>query len=278
MRFSIIIFCLIVLLLLTGVVPISGAKDASAVYYSPMLILLLALLSSCSIGCCIKRRFGLKQLGFYLVHVGAVIVLAGAFIGYVAGTKGTLQLSLMPQQPVGQLLTQEGKTLSFGFEVAAENFSVEFYPPSYQLFRMLPSGQAAPGQMPFERAGEFSADRLDHWRIGETDVAVSNLWKNGGWVERHRLEDGSILFRGQRTPSHFGVTLLVDEKKLPISINHPAGHKGWRFYLVSYDQVAQRFVQLSARRDPGRGAVIVGIWVLISGTFILCFRREGGAV
>jgi len=34
-------------------------------------------------------------------------------------------------------------------------------------------------------------------------------------------------------------------------------------------------VQLSARRDPGRMAAIVGIWLTIIGTFIFCFRKTG---
>jgi len=68
---------------------------------------------------------------------------------------------------------------------------------------------------------------------------------------------------------------LIDGKKLPVSINHPAQFKGWRFYLMSYDQMRQSYVQLSVRRDPGRNAVIAGIWLTIIGTFVLCFRREG---
>ena len=276
MRFGILLLCLIVLLLLTAVLPIGGGRDATDVYYSPVLLLLLALLSGSSVWCCFKRRFSAKRIGFYLVHLGVVAILAGAFIGYLAGTKGTLQLSLTPSQPTGRLLTEGGDTLEFGFKVAAEGFEVQFYPPLYQLFRSLPPDQIRPGQMPFERAGELDAGRDKVWKIGGAEFAVSNLRKDGAWVERHRLDDGSVLFRGPQTPSYFGVTLLIDGKKLPVSINHPAGYKGWRFYLMSYDQMARRFVQISARRDPGRNTVIAGIWITMAGTFLLGFRREKG--
>ena len=273
MKFSIVIFCALVFLLLTGVIPVGGGLHATAVYYSPVMILLLLLLSILSVRCCLKRR----SIGFYLIHLGVVVILTGAFIGYVAGTKGVLQLSLMPQRPAGQLLTQKGGTVSFGFDVAAEDFQVKFYPPLYQLFRKLSPEEAVPGQMPYKPAGEFSTDGQGVCTV-EGFGPVSNLWNEARqeWTQRKMLPDGSILNLAGQTPSYFGVTLLIDGKKLPVSINHPAQYKGWRFYLMSYDQMRQSYVQLSARRDPGRDAVIAGIWIVIIGTFVLCFRRQAG--
>ena len=138
--------------------------------------------------------------------------------------------------------------------------------------------------MPSKKAGEFSADGPKEWDLGEAGIyAVSNLWNEVSqeWISRTRIPNGAMLVRMGQTPSFFGVTLLIRdgdfEKKLPISINHPAGYKGWRFYLTSYDQKARRFVQLSARRDLGRSAVIAGIWMTMIGTFALGFRRAGGS-
>jgi len=269
----------LVLLLFAGVIPVPGGLHADSIYYSPVFMLLLLVLSLLSVRCGLRRKFCLKQGGFYLVHFGVVLILVGAFTGYVAGTKGVIQLSLKPQQAVGQLLTGEGDMVGFGFDVAAEDFQVKFYPPTYQLFRPLPPEKIVPGQMPYEKAGEFSA--------GENGVCVvkslgpvSNLWNEARqeWVQRKMLPDGSFLHVAGQTPSFFGVTLLIEGRKLPVSINHPADYKGWRFYLMSYDQQNLRHVQLSARRDPGRNAVIAGIWVVIAGAFIFCFRKEGSAI
>jgi hypothetical protein len=280
MRFGIVLFGLIILLLLTAVLPVSGGRNATDIYYSPVMIVLLALLSGSSVWCCIKRKFSLKQVGFYLVHLGIVVILVGAFIGYVSGKKGMLQLSLMPQQAESRLMMKNGEPVDFGFEVAAENFQVKFYPPIYHLYRQIPPEQMVPGQMPFEKVSEFEPAgqtvlMLDDF--GSFDV--SNLWNEARqeWIQRRTVDAGVFLHRASQTPSYFGVTLLVEGEKIPISINHPAGYKGWRFYLMSYDQVNQRFVQLSARHDPGRNAVIVGIWLTLIGTFVLCFRRIGGA-
>lgn len=284
MRFAIVILCAVLLLLLTAVLPVGKGLDATAVYTSPVFIFLLAVLSGSSVWCCIKRKFSLKKVGFYLVHFGVVIILLGAFLGYVAGTKGTLQLSLRPAQFVGRLLTGEGDTVGFGFEVAAKDFSVKYYPPVYHLYRELPPERMVPGQMPFEKTGEFDTAGKTVLMLDELgEFSVSNLWNEAQqeWVSRRMVERGAFLNLGSQTPSFFGVTLLIRDGgppiELPISINHPAGYKGWRFYLTSYDQAGQRYIVVSARRDPGRAAVVAGIWMLIVGTFVLCFRREGGA-
>lgn len=278
MKFAIVVFCALILLLLTGVIPTGGGRGATAVYYSPVMILLLALLSAGSVWCCIRRKFSLKHTGFYLVHLGVVVVLLGAFAGYLFGVKGNLQLSLKTPVAVRRLSLPEHKTVDFGFGVAAEDFQVEFYPPTYHFYRSIPMGMGTPGQMPFRKTGEFSADGQDEWLLDDLGpFAVSNLLKDGEWVQRKMLPGRSFLILAGQTPSFFGVTLLIDGQKLPVSINHPANWKGWRFYLVSYDQQNQSHVQFSARRDPGRHAVIAGIWLMMIGTFVLCFRREGGA-
>ncbi len=277
MRFAIVIFCALILLLLTGVLPVGKGLSAQAVYTSPVMMLLLALLSASCLRCCLKRR----SAGFYLVHLGVVAILIGAFIGYAAGKKGVVQLQLFRPVAVSGLTGE--KPVPFGFEVAARDFQVEFYPPVYHLYRQLPPEEMKPGQMPFKKTAEYDTagkEFLDIEGIGR--LSVSNLWNEamGEWTARRMLDSGSFLHRASQTPSHYGVTLqIVDgetELELPIRINHPAGYRGWRFYLMSYDQMNRSYVVLSARHDPGRGAVIAGIWIVMVGAFVFCFRKTGG--
>lgn len=289
MRFGIILLCLIVLLLLTAVLPAGKGLDASAVYYSPVFMLLQALLGSSLVWCCIKRTFSAKpfgwaqggQIGFYLVHLGIVVILGGALVGYIAGKKGQLQLQLFHPVAAGGLIGEE--QVPFGFEVAAKDFEVKFYPPVYHLYTQIPMDQLQPGQMPFEKTAEYDTtgkEVLDMDGIGR--LAVSNLWNDamGEWIPRRMIDSGAFLHRASQTPSHYGVTLqIVDgdkELELPVSINHPAGYKNWRFYLMSYDQHNRSYVVLSARNDPGRNWVIAGIWATLIGTFVLGFRKAGG--
>jgi len=59
-----------------------------------------------------------------------------------------------------------------------------------------------------------------------------------------------------------------------LKVNHPVSYGGWRIYLVSFGNDENPYVQLSAKKDIGRGAVIAGIWMLMTGTFIICFKRK----
>jgi len=86
----------------------------------------------------------------------------------------------------------------------------------------------------------------------------------GGAVARH-YSAGLHLYEDDGT--------VRDEE---LTVNHPVAHNGWRIYLMSYDVTAQRYVVLSARRDPGRLPVIGGIWALMIGVAIMCFRKESG--
>jgi hypothetical protein len=276
-KFAIVMLCSLILLLLAGVLPVGKGLVATAVYTSPVTMLLFGLLCVSSIRCCFKSR----SIGFLLVHLGIVIILAGAFIGYTTGKKGGLQLQLF--HPVAVSGLPGNPPVSFGFEVAAKDFEVDFYPPVYHLYRPLPPDQIQSGQMPFKKVAEVNVagkERLDLEEFGF--LAVTNLKSEttGEWVPRRMLASGAFLHLAGQTPSHYGVTLqIVDGQKkleLPVRINHPAGYKGWRFYLMSYDQRSRSYVVLSARRDPGRNVVIAGLWSVIIGTFIRCFRRAGG--
>lgn len=280
MRFSIIIFCAVILLLVTGVLPVGKGLEATAVYTSPVMILLLGLLSGGCVFCCFKRR----PIGFILVHIGVVIILGGALAGYIAGEKGMLQVPLLGDQSRRMLMTRDGASIDLGFDVTASDFEVEFYPPVYHLYRQLPPEEMAPGQMPFEKVEEYDTTGFQALEIeGVGRLEVSNLWNSamGEWTPRRMIDSGTFLHRASQTPSHYGVTLKVadgeDLQELPVGINHPAGYRGWRFYLMSYDQMNRSYVVLSVRRDPGRGAVIAGIWIVMIGTFVFCFRRTGGA-
>ena len=59
-----------------------------------------------------------------------------------------------------------------------------------------------------------------------------------------------------------------------LKVNSPISYEGWRIYLISYGNDAEPYVQLFAKKDMGHGTVITGIWMLIIGTFISCFKKK----
>jgi len=112
--------------------------------------------------------------------------------------------------------------------------------------------------------------RLD-FGVAATDFQVI-LYEEDGGDDPH----GTGIPKMYEARLHF--TDAMEEPGEWVRVNQPVAHGGWLFYLQSYDQMARRFVVLKARRDPGRYPVFTGMWLMIVGVAILCFRRKGSAV
>jgi len=86
--------------------------------------------------------------------------------------------------------------------------------------------------------------------------------------------------RDRSVPKDFEATLSIvedgNESIRMLKVNKPVTVAGWRIYLMSYEMHPSPYVRLLLRRDPGRITVLVGIWLIIVGTALLCWRRESG--
>ena len=280
MKTGIVLMGLILLLLLAAVLPIAGDRSAEALYYSPVTIVLLGLLAGSCAWCCRRRRRGWRQAGFLLAHLGVAVVLAGAGAGFLFGARAMVRLPLRSGHRIDTLTVDARRRIPLGFEVAARDFEVAFYPPTYVRWHPLPPGEVAPGDVPFRPGEEFEAERDGPWDLGDgRTFDPATLWNafRSEWVPQYSLPDGTLLAIARQTPRFFGFTLTIADgdarREIPVEVNRPATHGGWRFYLMSYDTRGRSYVDLSVRRDPGRTTVIAGIWMLIAGVCILCFRR-----
>lgn len=85
-------------------------------------------------------------------------------------------------------------------------------------------------------------------------------------------------------PSHFEADLRIEDGNISeirvLRVNHPVSYRGWRIYLMSWENdptagevLTPTGVVLTARRDPGRGLVIAGIWMLMIGVTLTCLWK-----
>ena len=104
--------------------------------------------------------------------------------------------------------------------------------------------------------------------------------EDGNWKPQVFLDNGFLLHKAAPTPKLFEATAqltLPDGTALPpqpFSVNHPLDFHGWRFYLMSHDTQNNEYIVITARRDPGRGCVIAGIWMIIAGVAVLCWFSQ----
>lgn len=183
-----------------------------------------------------------------------------------------------PEQRSSSLLRSH---LALPFSLGVTRFRVDHFDPDYALY--LP---------PTAEAEEYTY--VDSYTpgpggvtIGPDDVVpLSRLRPEGGeWVAQVVLSDQRMLRRLPAGDRYYEARVVIRdtteegttvEEAFTLAVNQPVRYRGWRFYLVSYDRQhgEARYLNLTARRDPGRNVVIAGIWMLMAGTFLLCLMRK----
>ncbi|MBN1673293.1 MAG: cytochrome c biogenesis protein ResB [Kiritimatiellae bacterium] len=281
MKFTVWLLAVVVLFLIAGAIPLADGAH-TVVFRTPMFVLVLATLGV-TLVLCGARHLSLRRADFALAHLGVVVILAGAFVGFVAGRKRTFAVPVVAEHTIREIPALDDRQtpirLDFGITVA--RFDVAFYEPTYNLYTPVPApgdrGRAADyvfvKKLALGRDGRLMVDErvaLDRARLADA---------GGELREQIVLDDGRVLQIG-RTPKHFAAALRLSRndqlvREAMLEVNRPVSFAGWRFYLMDYDHQHRRYVVLSARRDPGRLLVIAGIWAVMSGTAVMCWRRSG---
>lgn len=102
-------------------------------WFNSFLLILALSLTLCTVT---RKRLSWRELGFYMTHLGIVIILFGALIGDISGVKGYLDLHIGERKGEINLVEKGMKTLKtkpLGFDVELSNFSLEEYVPEYRL-------------------------------------------------------------------------------------------------------------------------------------------------
>jgi hypothetical protein len=277
---TIIILFLMVLFLLAGVLPSKGGMQ-TAVFRTPVFIALAVGLCVFAFLCATTRRGSwARRIPFLLSHVGVVILLAGAWGGFLWGIHGDLVLPLTEQHRMECLRTDEGQNMPLGFQVAAKRFQADYYSPYYDVYR--PGSQTSFAKDSYVFVRRVPVEGVEKIDLGEGgQVPIQELKSSGeeSWLLLRYLTNGWMLRQAPRAAKLFEAELVFTDMGSTrtngvLRVNHPLLHHGWFFYLKSFDEKARRYVIVSVRQDPSRGMVIVGIWMLILGTAWLCWQRS----
>lgn len=273
MQFTIILFAATVLFLLAGALPCPGG-DAAVIFRSPVFIAILGIISLLSLYCSWKK---IRHPHFLLSHIGAVVILSGAFLSFLFGKTTQFNMPVMPAMLVDKIPEPGGSRWNLGFSFSVADFRADYYNPDYSLF--IPDSTKKDG---YKKSGTFSTEKitllvLGKW--GSVPISVLKDEKTGKWTDRYTFENGCALMRENPVPKDYEAKIRIVPKNgseftRSLKVNSPVSYEGWRLYLVSFGNDRKPYVQLSAKKDIGRGTVIAGIWMLMAGIFISCFKRK----
>ncbi|MCB0555258.1 MAG: cytochrome c biogenesis protein ResB [Phaeodactylibacter sp.] len=127
------------------------------VFHSWWYIGLFVLLSASLLKISLRRKFNMENLGFYLAHLGPIIILAGFWVDYFYGFRGIIQLETGQSTNVARIY--EGSTnyikdsTELAFRLRLDDFEFEKHDPDYriQIWRNTTEAHAQPvveGHMP----------------------------------------------------------------------------------------------------------------------------------
>jgi len=227
----------------------------------------------------VKQKFHLKKLGFYLSHLGVVVILAGAMIGFIWSKKisfGSYIGDQYANDSIYDLKAQNPEPVNLGFSYFVTDFKVEKFDPVFSLL-MMPD---EPGNNPIK----IKDYNLDNGKVVLDDsmgtFTESDLRDSAGqWVPHIRLKGKYVLFTNKPANKWYSANVHIKdgtkEKTFQLAVNHPVSYNKWRFYLMDYGQDRQgQYILMTGRSDPGRIVVITGIWMLIIGIFMICLIRK----
>jgi hypothetical protein len=267
MPFAIYIFSVLALFFLAGAWPV--AHDAQTVVFrSPAFIALAAALCvSCVV--CVARGRRWRRPGFVLCHLAVVLICAGAFVGFRYGERVSFRAPVMDGEPAKELPKADGSSVPLGFGITIPSAKADYYPPKAY-------GMYAPPEYNLVRDVSIRPDgKLDlpDDLQPEPDALRD---KDGNYARQIVLADGNLLQIVPPTVKYYEAKLKFVHDDAPsdirvAAVNHPISYQGWRFYLMDYSTDPYLNVSFSARRDPGRILVIIGIWLLIAGTVWVCW-------
>lgn len=275
MRIAIIIFVILFVVLLIGAIPFGFAGQEN-IFYSFIFIIPCLALCIDLIYCAVKRHFHWRDLGFLITHWGIILILWGAFLSFWKGTETQFKFPI--GHPIDSIPANNEKVYQLGFQMRVKDFKVDYYPPVYGLYELIPAANNPTHQDQYTFLAALKTNTAGLFVDGYGQVSLAQLQATGripAWQSLLQLDQKKFLKLEQLTPSSYTALLSITDDnnqthEETLQVNHPLSYRTWKFYLNSYDQKDQKYIVLSAYQDPGRWLVISGIWLVMISTFIVC--------
>ncbi len=209
MPFAVVLMALAVLVMLVGVLPVRGGGQ-EAVFRSPVLVFLLALLGASTFACTIRRRLSARNIGFHLTHLSVVAVMIGALAGALFEKKFDVQLKLRAA-PLRQIQLHDGTVVDLGFNVGLKEFRLDTYPPNLVVLHQgVVEEEHRPAEgtelsianqavtvsrvFPHAEVTDVELDGTPELVIGEKDAPIARIPITDKQPSDMELPDGNRLF------------------------------------------------------------------------------------
>jgi len=209
MPLAVVLMALAVVLMLAGVLPVRGGGQ-EAVFRSPVLFFVLALLGASTVACTFRRKLSLRSIGYHLTHASAIVIMVGAMMGVVWEKKFDIQVQL-GDAPLHSVRMMDGESVDLGFGLSVESFRVDKYPPNLVVLkgdrivsehRLVPDAEVGVGEAALRIARVVPhADIRDVKLAGDAELIIGDpaaplarIHPHGDGPQNVTLPGGRSLF------------------------------------------------------------------------------------
>ncbi|MFW6163684.1 MAG: cytochrome c biogenesis protein ResB [Planctomycetota bacterium] len=280
-----------------------GLLGLNQLYHTGWFIALLALFALSTTACAVSRlRLRARSIGFAVVHLSIVFILAGAIVKGAVGVEGVVRLR--EGQTVETFRTDAGER-PLGFRLALDDFVLRRYEdaPDTEVLVVHVAGEEQPRPFPVEVGQSVKVNgegttidvlrTLPHFmKDGERIYSASDRPMNPALQVRVRSEAGeSTRWLFARFPDfqghggqHNGIALryvrrpapvkafeshvrVLDEggaavKEATVMVNRPVAAGRYTLYQLSYDPQTEATSTLEVVYDPGVPLVYAGFLLM----------------
>lgn len=284
-------YSMIILSILTVVVLILSCihmfADPQFDMSSWVMVVTLGIFAILMIVCILLEKFHVRKMGFYLLHIGLVLVLIGCFAYFINGHNYQVTFQQDPNNYYMVTTPDEnGEPVDLGMDIKIMDATVEYYSPTYTVYQI----DTQTGEMTtVESDLEVQDGYLDLGPYGGTSMSEAELNASlatdpaTGAVYYYITENTAVI--RTLTPKHYEAKLsLCDVKEerfygtdadpYSLTVNHPLRCGDWKVYLMGISSAGDTdYVTLTFKKDPGEWVTVTGIVLLIAGAFLCSFLR-----
>ena len=187
---------------------LGNAGTESSIFNSVWVVFILAAFAALQIiGLfAVKPKIDIRTVGFYLLHIGLVLFLAGNFVFYLVGEKLNVAVRVDPTKSYNQIKRDgEDEFVNLGFDLGVADFKVDTYPAE---------GGAPPIDKYYEATLMISP--ADSREVKTIPLIVNKPYRTGGWkifLMSYDKVTGDVVLMLKNDPAEYvgiaGVWMII---------------------------------------------------------------------
>ncbi|MCL2013490.1 MAG: cytochrome c biogenesis protein ResB [Oscillospiraceae bacterium] len=248
------------------------------------------------------RKFDVRKIGFYMLHAGVVLALAGSMLYHVNGVK-RLESHMIGEEHMNNPSRAEIRSVMkksilgnknqnvetdniYTFDLIVKSFKVEKYETIYDLYEIEKDAQNPDAEPEYRRVMADVESINGHYDFGKYGrFNAEGLPKEDG--KRVDISD-EVCIVSRSPDKHYEAQLDIYDNyssaktSKTLMVNHPQRVNGWKIFLMSFttsndenDEKVPESVVLIFKYDPGEYITLAGWWFIIIGSVIACIFKIG---